>query len=323
MTTLKHNWLDWIINDLQRSSIDIPTAESYGLYPSDDGQSYCIPYFDPVTGKLMLDAEEQPYIRRRMLSGPHKYLSNINAGIRCYIPKKTHEFYTINGQTPLLITEGEKKVICSTEKGIPAIGIGGITMWRKCNGSNNIHPDILQYLKTRNEVILVYDSDGLHNSNFKRNTERLAISLHELGVKLCVVYLPKLSKAKTGLDDFLLRFDKSEAINYLDWNKNLVKPNYQTQTYGRVFFDALQEHNINATDYLIVGMIQGLSKYKDGNKIRQWIAERLNLSRQTVHNRLKALSLKGFISIRKESRRSAPIMLAEKGVKLFRKQGLY
>ena len=108
------NWAQWMIENLKKSGIELSIAEAYGMFPANDGNSYIIQYFDPVTGGCMLDANGEQYMRRRMQGNNPKYIAKVNSGIRCYIPPKAHSHYSNDIKNiPLLITEGEKKAIYS------------------------------------------------------------------------------------------------------------------------------------------------------------------------------------------------------------------
>lgn len=318
----KYNWNALSLSDIQKS-FDVTIAEQYSFYPANDGKSYIIPYMDPVTGNPMPDATGTPYSRRKVLSGKNKYLSNKDSGIRCYLPKKAHEFFMENPRIPLLITEGEKKAIAGTEKGLYTIGLGGITMWRSKNGSNKIHPDLIRYFQGRKEVYLLYDSDGYNSNHFKRNAEHFSLSLHEHGIKLYIAYLPQFYREKMGLDDFLQKYSVKETVQYIEWSKIYIKPKYQTGTYGRVYFDDLQEYNLHAEEYLLLSMTYSLTKKQEYCTItREALGERLNRSRQTIIKRLKKLEKKGLIVIKNVSKREKPFKLSKKGVKLISKRGL-
>ena len=309
--------------DLQKSGISIDTATEYGIYPAADKKSYVIPYFEPETGNPMLNAIDEPYIRRKTQNKKNKYLSDKNSGIRCYIPKKTHEYYINKINIPLMITEGEKKAIAATEKGLYTIGIGGITMWRSKNGSNKIHPDLIKYLQGRKAVYLIYDSDGFDNPAFEKNSVVFAKELKEHGAKLYTIYLPQFSLKKVGLDDFLIEHELKEVIAYIQCRKIHIKPQFKTDTYGRVHYDSLDKYKLKADEYLLLTMISGLSK-KTGycNMTRDNMAIKLNVRRGAIINKIGKLRDQGLIEIKQINKRKSPIKLSKKGVEILKAGGV-
>lgn len=317
-----HNFTSLMIYDFKKSGISIETAQAYGIYPASNKQSYVFQYIDPETSKPMLDATGKPYIRRKMLSGKIKYQANKDSGIRCYIPKKAHEHYINTPTAPLLLTEGEKKAIAGTEKGLFTIGLGGITMWRSKSGSNKIHPDLVKYFKGRKKLYFIYDSDGKNKTNFQRNSEVFAKALKEYGIKLYIIFLPQFGIEKIGLDDFLLENDKNKTITYIEWYKEQIKPKFKTNTYGRIYFDDLHEYKLKPNDYLLLTMIKGLAKKKGYcTSSRQYLADRLNVTRQTIIKTLKKLQERDLIYIKNVSGREKPIKLTAKGVSIMKKGG--
>jgi predicted transcriptional regulator len=317
-----YNFAPWMIADLKKSGISIKTAQAYGMYPANDKQNYIIPYIEPESKKPMLDTTGKPYIRRKMFSGKIKYQANKDSGIRCYIPKKTHKYYINNPKTPLLITEGEKKAIAATENGLFTIGLCGITMWRSKSGSNKVHPDLLKYFKGRKEVYFIYDSDGKNKKNFQRNSEVFAKALKKYGIKLYIIFLPQFGIEKTGLDDFLLRFSKKELYHYVETSKEQIKPKFKTNTYGRVYFDDLHKHKLKPNDYLLLTMTKGLAKKKGYcTASRQYLANCLDVTRQTIINKLQKLQKRDLIYIKNVSGREKPFKLTAKGVCIIEKGG--
>jgi len=223
---IQHSFLDY---KLAESGLTREHATQYGL--REDKQGLTIPYFDPITGKAMLDAKGRPFTRTRLIE-PYdgtKYKSRKGAGIRCFIPAATHKHLQQDTDATVIITEGELKAIKATEDGLPTIGIGGIWNWVKEGGNHKLHPDLAQYAIQGREFLVIWDSDASGRKEFDRCTLRLAQALADYECKLFRLDLPPVGEGKTGLDDYLVAHDLSDLTAVID-RETVEVPPYMTGT---------------------------------------------------------------------------------------------
>ncbi len=76
-----------------------------------------------------------------------------------------------NTDMPLVHTEGERKVDSLVSRGTCAIGIMGITAWKQ---QGVPLPDFDHVHYVNREVVIAFDSDGIHNIDVRRAQEELA-----------------------------------------------------------------------------------------------------------------------------------------------------
>ena len=211
--------LDWMVQDLAKSGLVIEDFDPK-LEPNGDGYKILYPECNGwYRSKVNTD---------KKTTCP-KYLSPKNAGIRIFIPVKAKESLLANSKDPLTLTEGEKKSLASTKKGIPCLGLPGIWGWMqskdKRKSEDEIHPDLIPYLKDERDFILIYDSDAIEESkylDFKDCSFRFAEQLSKFDCKLYQVILPLDGSSKVGLDDFLLLHSKEELLTHIERSKSLI-----------------------------------------------------------------------------------------------------
>ena len=225
----------WMVADLQKSGITVARAVDLGWHPvagvqaeeilgfplppgTSDG--YAIPYHDPQDGTPVTTPDGRPFIRVRfrepVFTDPDsgkangKYLSPKAGGIAPFILPEVAAALLADPAAPLLLTEGEKKSIAATDRGLHMIGLGGIWNWKVGKGVDALEQTLAPYAMRR-RVIMVYDSDAADASkkaDFELCASRLAAALLPLEATLEVVVLPALTDGgKTGVDDFLLHPD--------------------------------------------------------------------------------------------------------------------
>ena len=213
---------DWAIQDMAKSGIMPETARQLGITCVNEKEvhdilgfrtvdqngkpvnGYSIPFFDPVTGNQMLCLEGcRPFIRVKLrnqavMSGSSaKYLSPMQAGQHAYILPSVHQ--AILTGAPVVLTEGEKKCICATERGLPVIGLTGIWGWRDtAAGAGVSHdrllPELSRYAKAGTTWTLIFDSDAVlpeKRHDFQQAAVRLAKALDAYGVQLRLLILPQ------------------------------------------------------------------------------------------------------------------------------------
>lgn len=145
---------------------------------------------------------------------PAKYLTPPGAGNRLYIPPNLPPG-TLEGTTPLVITEGEKKALKACQEGISCLATSGVWCWKQRGPNGDKLPDHQGLLpdfgklrlRGRELVVLAYDSDITPHHEAWPAYNRLARELRRRGARrVRVVTLPALPEVqgKTGLDDFLV-----------------------------------------------------------------------------------------------------------------------
>lgn len=216
------------IQDLERSGISAADAESAQLWAVADAKTIypdfrsepalVIPYFTPA-GELatfLRDGEELPFCRVRYVEPPirkgfagkkvaDKYGQPGASGTRVYFPPTVPWLKLLDDvQTPILITEGEKKSLAAAGHGFNILALGGVFNFAAA-GSLDILPE-LELIKWRGrDVYIVFDSDALLNGQIQTAEARL---VQELGIKrgarVFIVRIPQDGENKVGIDDFLL-----------------------------------------------------------------------------------------------------------------------
>ena len=137
---------------------------------------------------------------------PAKYLTPKGADIQPYMLPGVYNWLADNPAAPMFITEGEKKVVSAFVKGLAIVGIPGIWCWS--DGEKGLHPLIADYLKGRNEAVMIYDSDARNpkkKPDFDRCAEYLANALIPFNCTLKVWVVPGDGvENKVGFDDWLV-----------------------------------------------------------------------------------------------------------------------
>ena len=220
---------DLAAEDLKRSGITLEQAEAAGFLVCDNAKeevyddfkaqpALVIPYADPSTGEIFefeSVGELRAFCRVRYLTdGPkqrgfvkkktRRYDQPKNSGMFAYFPQ-TDEInwreVLDDPETPICITEGEKKALVGCLSGVPTIGLGGVFNFADKSGAFLAE---LAAVNWRGRAVYVcFDSDAAGNPNIQAAEGRLAT---ELSIKhradVFVARIPKLpGQDKTGLDD--------------------------------------------------------------------------------------------------------------------------
>jgi putative DNA primase/helicase len=114
------------------------------------------------------------------------------------------------GDSPLILTEGEKKALATWQAGFQVVGIGGVWNWyekgegyKRPKESRPI-PD-LDRVNWGRPVSILFDSDGLENPMLRLAAFRLARELSRRGAAVSILFLPPGPNGeKVGADDFLV-----------------------------------------------------------------------------------------------------------------------
>ncbi len=120
-----------------------------------------------------------------------KYLQPKGSRNRLYIPQGVN----VQADTPLWITEGEKKALKLIQEGFPCIGLGGVWSWRAGGqgyrrGYGRVIPDFDRVNWIGREVTIVFDSDVATNSLVALAERQLARELTSRGARVFLCRLP-------------------------------------------------------------------------------------------------------------------------------------
>lgn len=201
-------WPEWAVADLRRSGLTPADVTPLGWCPTPDG--YAIEFRDPATGAVLTTPAGAPFTRTRLAKpGPRcKYLSPKGAGQYPFILAEVHHHLVADPHATVVLSEGEKKVLAATLKGLPVIGLTGIDCWSQGKGSRKLHDLLARYAIPGRHWVMLYDSDGLDPEKvtpFDRSASRLAAAVEAAGCEFRRAFVPPgPGGQKQGLDDWLL-----------------------------------------------------------------------------------------------------------------------
>lgn len=199
--------------DLERSGLTLETVKAAGIYtvpPGEIGKKLG----GGDVGIESLLAFPYPgcdgYERFRVWyqegkNGP-KYKQRYGTSNRLYLPPVVD----LEGDSPLVIVEGEKKTLALVQAGYQVVGLGGVWNWcekgegyRRPKESRPIAD--FDRVNWKRPVTILFDSDGHDNRNVRRAAFRLARELSRRGTAVSILFLPPgEGGAKVGADDFLV-----------------------------------------------------------------------------------------------------------------------
>jgi putative DNA primase/helicase len=125
-----------------------------------------------------------------------KYLQGKGAPNRLYFLPGVD----LQANTPIWITEGEKKALKMTQEGFPCIGLGGVWSWRSGGkgyqrGYGRTLPDLDLVNWLDRKVTIVFDSDAWINMNVTQAEMALAKELQSRGARVFICRLKKPKKS--------------------------------------------------------------------------------------------------------------------------------
>lgn len=206
--------------DLQKSGITEDFARQNGLYSVKAGEVTRSPVMQDTTNKtwLIFPYQHTPrFFRAKWFPAPLndkgkqiKYYQEPGSKTHLFLPKWGLELKKFNNlnQTPLFITEGEKKALCASERGLCCVGLGGLWNWKN-KGEQSLIEDFDRLNLRGREVYIVPDNDfrlPKHKGQLKRAVKLLAYRLITLGAVVFIKYLPEGSLK--GLDDYLVAYNR-------------------------------------------------------------------------------------------------------------------
>ena len=191
---------------------------------------------------------------------PPKYRAAVGSSAGIYIPaavRKSAMAGTVVSE--LIVTEGEKKALAITQEGRFAVAIPGVTQWANplarqamraddrdepMSEDTALHPvllEVLGLLKVQ-KVLVVADSDARSNPLVRKSMSKLARAVHKQTSARAIYFaVPAVAdetgkKAKTGLDDWLVRVGRGGVLAQL-----------------QAAFDGIPERSISVGGYAPLG----------------------------------------------------------------------
>ena len=207
------------LEDLRRSGLTDETIAGAAIYSETDrvklaailnrkrwdrklGAALVFPFFDEAGAIVLHRVKPDNRPQRNGKPGP-KYLSPVGSAIRAYIPSAVNGAMGDATRT-LLLTEGEKKALATTQEGFFTIGLTGVDCWHS-GKSLSLISDLARIEWKDRTVYIVFDSDAVDNENVRINERLLGGVLKNHGAQVKVVRLPHDANGeRIGVDDFLV-----------------------------------------------------------------------------------------------------------------------
>ena len=193
----RHFHLDHL-EDLRLSGLSDETIRAAGVYtvPRDEigkklgGQAHGVVSAMAFQYSGCDGFERYKVFREEGKTGP-KYLQKPGTQNHLYLLPGLD----LAGDSPLIISEGEKKILALHQAGFQAVGLPGVWGW--CAGGKGYskpgeHQPILDLdlLNWRRLVKIVYDSDGHDNSLVRLAAFRLSRELSRRGATVNILFIP-------------------------------------------------------------------------------------------------------------------------------------
>jgi hypothetical protein len=227
--------------------------------------AYTIPYFD-ITGKktsfYRIRYVEDTRSGFNILAGqkPLRYSQPPKTVNEVYLPPYINWHDYINGEDPLVFTEGEKKSALATREGLPTIGLGGVWCFMSSRAGKSLLP-VLERIPYKDRVVFIcFDSDAATNPDIVKAESVLARRLVERGALVYICRIPQANETKVGMDDYIVKhgidkfqhniiesayqFTESEVLH--EFNEEVV----YLRSMGMVY-DHIHEMLIRPHDFLM------------------------------------------------------------------------
>lgn len=169
--------------------------------------AYRLPYFDIAGKKNCLERMKLfPPVKRK--DSTQKYHQAADTSPALYLPPLLDWRSIASTNSPLFITEGEKKAAALTQHRIPCIGVAGVWNWRQEleSGAKLVLPAFDQFIWPARPVELIPDSDVWRPDKHQAlcGFYALAQELVSRGAVVRFVVLPESSTGKVGVDDWMV-----------------------------------------------------------------------------------------------------------------------
>ena len=188
---------------------------------------------------------------------PVKYESPMGSSNRLDCPPRCQKSLG-NPQVPLWITEGSKKADALASRGACAISVTGVWGFKGKNqfGGITFLAD-WDYIALRNRTVyLAFDSDILTKDPVRKALDHIGEHLKRKGATVNVIQLPQLEgQSKTGIDDYLLRYNLQDAERLAGDFKPEEKEEKERYVSGFVLPDGTVGEMVVSNDerYFIIG----------------------------------------------------------------------
>lgn len=186
--------------------------ETEDLTGIEDAVCYEIPYHH-------VDGGAVKFARYRMFSAGDRelglrYWQEPNTIPRLYLPPVVDwTKLAQDPRAPLVLTEGEKKAVCASVRGIPCIAVGGVWMYKAARWGLQMLKDFDWFTWAQRRVDICYDNDVADNEDVRKAMEGIAAALRDRGARVFVRRLPGGAE-KIGLDDYLVSAGKQAAKKF-------------------------------------------------------------------------------------------------------------
>ncbi len=202
-----------------------------------EGGDLVFPYRD-LDGTVNCFARRRPHVPRVVNGKEAKYEQPPGSSLRAYFPAGSVGKLR-DGESPVYITEGEKKALALSQLDLAAVGIGGTYCWKK-KGTEALIDDLAKISWQGRVVYICFDYDRKPDTQQQTAdaARRLARALRKAGAREVygVDLLPGPGGAKQGVDDFLVAHGPEAFRNLVEQAQPVPVPNaYQplTKVEGR------------------------------------------------------------------------------------------
>jgi len=195
---------------------------------------------------------------------PVKYESPSGSSNRIDCPPRCQKILG-NPQVPLWITEGAKKADALASRGACAISVTGVWGFKGKNqfGGITFLTD-WDYIAMRNRMVyLAFDSDIVTKDPVRKALERIGEHLKRKGAAVHVIQLPQLEgQDKTGIDDYLLRYNLQDAERLAGDFKPEEKEDRERYVSGFILPDGTVGEMVVSDDerYFVIGFSGSVRK---------------------------------------------------------------
>jgi len=116
---------------------------------------------------------------------------------------------------PVIITEGEKKVLCLVKNGFNAIGLPGVWCFKNKRQDLPLLKELKEWDWKGRTVYICFDSDAVFNPDVRKAEIELSLNLYARGAKVFIIRLPQPDhQSKLGVDDYMTEYG-TEAFKEL------------------------------------------------------------------------------------------------------------
>lgn len=142
-----------------------------------------------------------------------KYVQAKDTGVHVMLGPSLFEGGALRDvKTPLLLTEGEKKLAAAESAGFSCVALPGVSQWH-LKGEKILHPYFAHVALAGRVVFLCFDADSLANKDVRREELAFGRALRAAGA---IVFIVRFPPDAPKLDDYLATHELSEFHALLD-----------------------------------------------------------------------------------------------------------